>query len=130
MSPLRAQLNVSAQISGVSIGGGLYDYSITLTNKGDSTSPVGTFWYAWIPGQNYLPSDPASVSSPTGWTDTISGSGGYGIHWTTSSAALAQGSSLLFSFESTDTPTTLAGNAVSFPTTPIGTSFVYGGAAF
>ena len=53
----------TATLSGV-FNAGLYDYTITLNNT--STTPIGTFWYAWVPGGFFLPSTPASVTAPPG----------------------------------------------------------------
>ncbi|MDE3065947.1 MAG: PEP-CTERM sorting domain-containing protein [Verrucomicrobiota bacterium] len=120
----------TATLNGVQ-NGGLYDYTISLDNTG--TVPIGTFWYAWIPGQFYLPSAPASEAPPTGWTaSTPSLGGNYSIEYSASSSAdyLQPGSSLNFDFTSSDTPATLAGDSSSYPGTPIGTSYLYEGAAF
>jgi hypothetical protein len=43
---------------------------------------------------------------------------------------LTPGSSLVFSFDIAATPATMAGDSPFYPTTPIGTSFVYSGAPF
>jgi hypothetical protein len=40
------------------------------------------------------------------------------------------GDSLLFGFDSTDSPATLGGNSPFFPSYPIYTSYIYGGAPF
>src|SRR5258708_3991709 len=61
----------NAQISGQAAGGGGYNYTITLNNTAASTSPIGTFWYSWIPGEDFLPSSPTSVQPPTGLTHII-----------------------------------------------------------
>ena len=55
-------------------GGGLYNYSILLQNTG--TTAIGTFWYAWIPGQFYLPGTPTNIQPPPGWFYSIVNSGG------------------------------------------------------
>jgi len=120
----------TATLSGVQ-NAGLYDYTITLNNTG--TVPIGTFWYAWIPGQFYLPSNPSSVTAPTGWSFSTPSSGGsYSIEYTASSSLydLAPGANLSFEFASTDTPGTLAGDSTAYPGTPIGTSFLYEAGAF
>ncbi len=114
----------NAQISGQAAGGG-YDYTITLNNTAASTSPIGTFWYSWIPGEDFLPSSPTSVQPPTGWTDIITHFGaadGYAIEFTASTPLISPGSSLAF----------IAGNSPFYTTTPtpVGTSFLYGGAPF
>ncbi len=124
----------NAQISGQAAGGGGYNYTITLNNTAASTSPIGTFWYSWIPGEDFLPSSPTSVQPPTGWTDTIThntfGADGYALEFIASSALINPGSSLAFKFSSPDSPAALAGNSPFYSTTPVGTSFLYGGAPF
>ena len=122
----------NAQISGQAAGGGGYNYTITLNNTAASTSPIGTFWYSWIPGEDFLPSSPTSVQPPTGWTDAITHFGaldGYAIEFTASTPLLSPGSSLAFKFSSPDSPAAIAGNSPFYPTTPtpVGTSFLYGG---
>ena|GEM_PF-1486966 len=117
----------TATLSGVQ-NGGLYDYTITLDNTG--TVPIGTFWYAWIPSGFFLPSTPATETAPTGWSATVIGS--YSIEYTASSSAydVGAGSSLNFDFSSTDTPAALAGNSPHDLSYPVGTSYLYEGAAF
>lgn len=128
-------ISASAQFSGQPAAGNLFNYTITLDNSAASSSGIGTFWYAWTPTGDFLPSNPNSVTPPTGWTDTIThfGAGdGYGIQFVANSPAnaIAPGHFLDFNFETLDTPSALAGNSPYYPTTPVGTSFVYGGGAF
>ena len=125
-------INANATISGIQAGVN-YDYTITLNNTAASTSPIETLWYAWVPGADFLPSSPITVQPPSGWTDTITGGGpndGYAIEFVTSSAPLNPGSSLLFQFESADTPAQLAGDSPTHPGTPVGTSVLYAGSPF
>ncbi|MGA2253609.1 MAG: PEP-CTERM sorting domain-containing protein [Thermoguttaceae bacterium] len=112
-------------------------YALTLNDTGSTT--IGTFWYAWEPGQDFMPgAKPTSILSPPGWTDTITGSGtssdGYAIQWTATSAAndLAAGGSLGgFEFDSTLSATQLtSGVSPPYPTFPVGTSVAYTGAPF
>ena len=35
--------------------GSNFDYTINLTNSNTSTSAIVTSWYAWVPGQDFLP---------------------------------------------------------------------------
>jgi hypothetical protein len=134
--PAAAQsLNVSAEFSSQPIGGNLFNYTITLDNSAASSSSIGTFWFAWTPTGDYLPSNPSQVAAPTGWTETIThfGAGdGYGIEFIANSPAnaVAPGHTLDFNFETLDTPAELAGNSPFYPTIPVGTSFVYGGGPF
>lgn len=116
--------------------GSTYDYTVTLTNEGSIS--INTFWYAWVPGQDYLPSSPTNIASPTGWTETVTHStnppsDGYAIQWhtlTTGTDALAPGTSFQFTFDMTNTPASLAGNSVFYTNTPVGTSFIYSGQPF
>ena len=111
-----------------------WQYSLTLTDTGSTT--VGTFWFAWVPGQDFLATSPTSITDPTGWQHIITHGGssdGFGIQWkaSLSSADIASGGTLAgFSFTSTDTPSEIGGNSVFFPSTPVLTSFVYSGVPF
>jgi hypothetical protein len=60
----------SGTISGT--GSGPYDYSLVFSDGASATSPIGSIWYAWVPGFFYLPSTPTSASAPLGWTATVS----------------------------------------------------------
>jgi hypothetical protein len=112
-----------------------FDYTIKLTNSASSTSAIGTFWFAWVPGEDFLATSPISVTPPIGWSDQITHSGpsdGYAIQYTanSSSSYVPAGSSMNFMFKSADKPASVYGNSVFFPTTPVGTSFVYPQAPF
>ena len=107
----------------------LYDYSLTLNNTGTTT--VGTFWFGWVPGGDFLNPLPTSVLAPAGWTDglfTNASDTGNSIRWVTTASLLQPGQSLSgFSFESTETPNQLLGQVPSGVGAgdPILTSFVY-----
>lgn len=112
----------------------LYHYDITLRNTGTTT--LGTFWFAWTPGADFLPSRPAA-SNPAGWTSSIQGenssTNGSSIEWIASSsgARVAPGASLAgFSFTTIDAPAALAGNSPIHPQTPALTSTVYSAIPF
>jgi hypothetical protein len=129
--------SASAQLALVSTtgtaGSPVYNYDVTVTNTG--TTPIGTFWMGWMPGFDFLPTKPSSVSSPSGWTDTITGSGnsfdGAAIEWVASSNPIAPGESKSdFDFSTADSPAALAANSPTHPASPTLTSFVYGGAPF
>jgi len=112
--------------------GANYDYDIHLTNTG--ATGIQTLWYAWIPGQSYLPSTPVATSAPAGWTQNlITHSGatdGFGIRWQTTTTPLAAGASLSgFKFTSSADPLTLAGNSLFHANPPVGTTFVFTGTA-
>src|SRR5450755_1956740 len=59
----------SGTISGT--GTGPYLYTLTFSDAAGATSPIGSVWYAWIPGQFYLPGTPSGAFAPAGWTATI-----------------------------------------------------------
>lgn len=120
-----------AQFTDISLGGGEFKYQITLDNIGATN--IGTFWNAWIPGEDFMAVSPTNITSPTGWTDNITGGGGsdgYAIQWVASSNLIAPSASGTFSFESTVTPAAMDGDSVFYPSTPVETSFVYSGAPF
>jgi Ca2+-binding RTX toxin-like protein len=110
-----------------------WQYTITLDDTG--STPIGTFWFAWVPGEDFLASSPSSVFNPSAWNNTIThgGSGdGYAIQFAATSPSndLQPGDSIGFSFVSSDSPSSIFGNSVFYPSTPVTTSFVYSGASF
>jgi hypothetical protein len=108
-----------------------FDYTITLTNSSASTDPVGTFWYSWVPGKDFMLNDPISEVTPAGWMVQVTHGGttdGYAIQWVASSGAtIAPGASLTFGFTSAETPAELAGNSPFYPTFPEETATLYNG---
>ena len=115
--------------------GGDFDYSITLTNSSASPNPIGTFWFAWVPGEDFMPTKPINITAPTGWVEKVTnggGSDGFAIQFIdTTGPLLAPGSSLSgFGFTSASTSGQLAGDSPFYPGTPATTSFVYNGASF
>jgi len=129
----RAQEDASATLTPIS-GNGPYMYALTLVDSGSTA--IGSLWYSWTPGNNYLPSLPSSASPvTTGWTTSIRGANGAASIQFVAGAgdALQPGQSATFDFTSADSPSTLAGSvpAGSPPVeTPIGTSVAYSGALF
>src|SRR3954469_25608013 len=125
---LLATINASGVISSTAAGPDT-NYAINLTNASSSNSGIGTFWYSWVPGEDFLSTSPVSVSPPPGWSDNITNMGpgdGFAIQFLANSPAndVRPGSSLGFSFTSADSPTSVSGNSAFFPGTPVGTSFV------
>jgi len=129
----------NARFSGISAGNGTYNYTVTLNNDPSATASIETFWFAWTDyGYDLLPSLPTVTTLPDGWNASVLGGSysiygytyqdGYSIEFT-STTPLPPGDSLQFQFNSPDSPNTLAGNSPLFGI-PIGTSFVYSGAAF
>jgi hypothetical protein len=127
-----AALTGNAVVTGSPMGGGMYHYTVTLNNTGTTT--VGTLWFAWIPGGNFMATVPTGITSPAGWSaQVVGGAGAASILWQANNAGsrLAAGGTLTtFSFNSTSTPAQLSGFAVSSPSNLVTTSFIYSGAAF
>jgi uncharacterized protein YjdB len=126
---LLANIIPSGVISSKSDGSN-FDYMIALSNSSSSGASIGTFWYSWVPGEDFLATAPTSVTPPTGWIDNVTsmGSGdGFAIQFISNGASdnVQPGSSLNFVFTSADTPAELNGDSVFYPSTPVGTSFVY-----
>src|SRR5450432_3365208 len=96
----------SATISGVLAGNSTYQYSATLNDTGSTT--IGTFWFAWVPGEDFLDVSPTNIVTPAGWTALVThvGAGdGYAIQYkaTTAASYLQPGASLSgFGFTSTE----------------------------
>jgi hypothetical protein len=107
-----------------SSGSGPFDYSLTFSDGASATSPIGSVWYSWIPGQFFLPGTPTSASAPAGWTATIFNNS---VQFVANSPAsdIAAGQSLSgFGYQATFSPTQLAAAANS------GQSDAYSGALF
>ena len=121
-----ANPNAMASYTDTLISPGEYQYNITLTNAG--AGPIGVYWFSWVPGAGFLSPAPTNVMSPTGWTDQLTNSGA-AIMWMSGSSPLAGGGKLSgFSFDSTLTPTQLAGTFMGTGPgagDPITTSYVY-----
>lgn len=134
MTPsMRAAELASATLSSAQVGPTTWLYSIQLNDTG--TTNIGTFWFSWIPGEDFMSSLPTDVSSPTGWTDNITHGGasdGYAIQWLAGAgdAITPRGSLTGFSFESAVSPAAIAGNSPLFPSSPELTSFVYSAGPF
>jgi PEP-CTERM motif len=116
-----------------------FDYTIKLTNTSASTDVVGTFWFSWVPGADFMVNNPISETTPAGWVANITHvpnipTNGFAIQWVANAGSeIPIGSSLTFGFKSAETPTQLAGispitlNGSSFPE---GVSVLYNGKPF
>ena len=112
----------SGTISGS--GSGPFSYSLTFSDAAGASSPIGSVWYAWVPGQFYLPSTPSSASAPNGWTANISANS---VQFIANSAAndIAPGHSLSgFGYQASFSPSQLAAAPNS------GVSVAYSGGLF
>jgi hypothetical protein len=121
-------LAATATFTDTEVSPGEFQYDLTLNNTG--TTDVGTFWFSWIPGANFMIVPPTAIQSPTGWTAAdISFGGADSIQWIDSGSLAAGTSQSGFEFDSTLTPAQMAGPS-SMPGDPVATSFVYIGAPF
>jgi hypothetical protein len=123
-----------ATISDTQISPGEFHYDLTLEDTGTTT--LGTFWFSWIPGDNFMPVSPTSITSPAGWQDFVTSGGpssGFAIQWTamTPASDLTAGHTLSgFSFDSSLTLAQLESDASGSPSDPVDTAFVYSGGPF
>lgn len=123
----RADLSASATITQQQLGPSDYHYSLTLTDTG--TTPIGTFWFGWIPAYDLLPSAPTSITSPAGWTgqNAPDSFGVASAQWVNPASPLQPGQSLSgFTFDSPDANVTTGTS--QFFGLPIRQSYVYIGA--
>jgi hypothetical protein len=105
-------------------GSGPYVYSLTFSDAAGATSPVGSVWYSWIPGQFYLPGVPTGATAPVGWTATVLSDS---VQFVANSPAndITAGQSLSgFSYQATFSPAQLAAAPNS------GVSVAYSGGFF
>ncbi len=140
-------ISVSPATAGIVAQGTLYttpdidginfDHTIVLTNTAASTTTIGTFWFAWIPGEDFMLNQPISATSPTGWVAAFThvpniATNGWAIQWKASSSAsyMQVGSSLTFSFKSAETDVQLAGPSPYWNHPQETVSFVYNQAPF
>jgi hypothetical protein len=126
-TPASAATSANAVITDMPDGTN-FDYTISLTNTGTTT--IGTFWFAWVPGQDFMQTSPTNIGQPSGWQNLITHDGagdGFAIQWKASAAGndLAAGGSATFTFTSSDTPAMIAGDSSFFPGTPVLTSVLY-----
>lgn len=98
-------VNVSTStLSDAPLGGGVFAYTLTINNTG--TEAVDALWVGWIPGGFFI-SSPTSAANLQGWSSSpVSSSIQYGG---TSGTAIQPGHSGTFTFDSTTTPTQMAG---------------------
>jgi hypothetical protein len=122
-------ISASATLTSQPLGANAYEYSLDLHNTGSTN--IGTFWFAWIPNYDFLPSAPTAVSAPAGWTGaTVQDGflGGYSIEWS-ATTPLAAGQTLSgFTFDTADAPEVINGIS-NFAGFPVRTSYVYIGAS-
>ena len=131
--PAAASEAASATFSSTQLSPTSWQYSLTLNDTGTTT--LDTFWFAWVPGEDFMPTSPSSIASPAGWSALVTNEGaadGFAIQWKAGAGALLDpGQSLTgFMFDSATSPTEMMGDSPFFPGTPVTTTFVYQGAPF
>lgn len=129
-----AEVATATISSGTQISPGEFQYDLTLSDTGTTT--IGTFWFGWVPGDNFMPVSPTGITSPAGWQEIVTSGGpsnGFAIQWTAVTPAnnLMAGNTLSgFSFDSSLTLAQLESPAAGNPSDWVSTSFVYSGAPF
>jgi hypothetical protein len=134
--PLAASEMATATYTVSPLGGGLFHYALTLNDTG--TTNVGTLWFSWTPGQDYMPTVPSSITAPANWTFSIFGANnaadGSSIRWVANAGFLETPAQSLsgFAFNSMTTPTQMAGvNSFAFGNSnPVATAFIYSAGPF
>ena len=53
-----ANITATGALTAVADGPGI-DYTVKLTNSTASSAAIGTFWFAWVPGEDFLASSPS-----------------------------------------------------------------------
>ena len=107
-----------------SSGTGPFTYDLTFSDAAGATSPIGSVWYSWIPGQFFLPGTPTSASAPAGWTATVFNNSVQFVANSPANAITAGQSLSGFSYQATFSPAQLAAAPNS------GESDAYSGALF
>jgi hypothetical protein len=127
--PTLAALQATADMSYTQLNASTYRYSINLHNTGDTT--VGTLWYSWIPGYDFMPASPTNVQTPADWYGYVVGGypgDGYSIEWYALSGLVSPGQSLAgFQFDSTVSPAQMTALAPTLPLYHVNHAFVYVG---
>jgi hypothetical protein len=129
----------SGVVTGTSLGGGEWQYDITLSNNSsadNANTTIGTFWFSWAPGEDFMEALPTNVVAPTGWTAALTGRAhagdGSAIQFVALSTDLLHAGSSLggFQFDSNETPAQLAAPSSFFENEIETQSAAYVGAPF
>jgi hypothetical protein len=128
----------SGTISASPLGGGEFQYNIALANTSadhTATGNIGTFWFSWIPGHDFMEAKPTHITFPTGWSVNFTGSNnasdGNALQFVAGGGPLlTPGNTDSFSFESTEPLSQIIGPSSYTPLDNETTSFVYQGAPF
>ncbi|MGD0463634.1 MAG: hypothetical protein ABSB74_14200 [Tepidisphaeraceae bacterium] len=125
--------SATGTISATPLGGGEFQYNIALKNTSSDGSDIGTFWFSWIPGHDFMEALPTNITFPTGWSVNITGSNnssdGNALQFL-AGPLLTPGNTDDFSFESTETLAQITGpSSYTLPDNET-TSFIYHAAPF
>lgn len=134
-SPAFAGISATAVLTGQHDADGInYDYQIQVTNSPSSTDVIGTFWFSWMPGNNFMQHAPVSTTSPTGWGALVTHAPnqGFAIQWIAANTAdrIPIGGTETFSFVSAETPAELAGLTPFATNVPELTAVIYNARPF
>ncbi len=109
---------------------GVFQYNIDVKDSG--TTNIGTLWYGWVPGEDFLGTSPTNLEAPSGWSVQVTNLGandGFAVQWINHSGPLTPGQTLSgFGFNTTQAPTVLAGTSPFHSDVPVSTTFIYIGA--
>ena len=98
--------SASATITDQPLGGGVFRYNVALKDTGSTN--VGTLWFSWVPGEDFMTTSPTNVLAPANWAGNVMHAGatdGYSIQFVNSFGPLTPGNTLSgFKFDSTMTP--------------------------
>src|ERR1700761_274314 len=64
--PAAAAESASATFTSTPLSATSWQYSLVLDDTG--TTNVGTFWFAWVPGKDFLATAPSAITDPSGWS--------------------------------------------------------------
>jgi hypothetical protein len=122
--PARGSLSATSTIQPIQLTSNSFEYLLTLTNTG--TSPIGTFWFGWIPGYDLLPTTPTTITPPTGWQGVNAPDIGVAsAQFYSASSPLQPGQTLSgLSFTTSDSPSAIGGTS-SFFGVPVEESYIY-----
>src|SRR5271168_800242 len=73
IEPAIVSEQAQAQITDTPLSGGVFQYTVSLQNTGNT--PIGTFWYSWVPGEDFMPVAPTNIVSPSGWKEIVTNGG-------------------------------------------------------
>jgi hypothetical protein len=102
----KATISATGILTETATSASFNSFSMSIQNTSTAGTSLEMFWFAWVPGQNFLKSDPITVTPPPGWTEVPIGNAsiGFSMQFNLSTGTpLAAGASLSgFDFTSPD----------------------------